>query len=229
MTRRELIQTAAGAAALPALGQPAETPAAVALPKLPFATDALEPYIDAQTMEIHHDRHHKTYVDNLNKALGQHPEAAKQPVEELLKNLAAVPEPIRAAVRNNGGGHVNHALFWRTLGKPARGPKGRLAAAIAKSFGSQEAFEGRLRAAGMSVFGSGWAWAAPVGQDRLQIETSPNQDGPWLQGRAPLFGIDVWEHAYYLKHQNRRADYLGAVVKVIHWDFVSQRYEELTA
>ena len=227
MTRRDMIRSAAACvAALPATGQ---TPQAVMLPKLPYPTDALEPYIDALTMEIHHDKHHKAYVDNLNKALMTDPDLAKRPVTEILANLSTVPEPIRAVVRYNGGGHVNHSPFWQTLGKPKGGPKGRLLAAINKSFGAQAAFEEKLRAAGLGAFGSGWAWVSPQLGGGLQIETSPNQDTPWMQGTSPLFGIDVWEHAYYLKYQNRRADYLSAILHVINWDFVSQRYEEITA
>jgi Fe-Mn family superoxide dismutase len=226
MTRRDLMQLAA----IPALAKtlPA-APAGAVLPKLPYATDALEPYIDAQTMEIHHDRHHKAYVDNLNKALAGHPELAAKRTEELLKNLGEVPEAIRAAVRNSGGGHVNHALLWETLGKPkpGEGPKGGLKAAIEASYGTQAAFEEKLRAAAMTVFGSGWAWVVPAGGKRLGIEIAPNQDGPWLTGRVPLLGVDVWEHAYYLKYQNRRVEYLAALVKVLNWDFLSARYEEL--
>lgn len=224
MTRRDLIQLAA---ALPALAQ--TTPQAVTLPKLPYAFDALEPYIDAQTMEIHHDRHHKAYVDNLNKAIAAHPDLAKRKPEDLLKDLASVPDDIRTAVRNNGGGHVNHSLFWLVLAKPTSGtgPKGGLKNAIQSGFGSQAAFEDKLRAAAMSVFGSGWAWVLPDGKAGLRIETAPNQDSPWMNGRTPLLGVDVWEHAYYLKYQNRRADYLAALTKVINWDFLSQRYEEL--
>ncbi len=223
MTRRDLIQLAA---ALPALAQ---TPQAVTVPKLPYAFDALEPYIDAQTMEIHHDRHHRAYVDNLNKALSVHPDLAKRTLEDLLKDLPNVPDDIRTAVRNNGGGHVNHSLFWLVLAKPVAGarPAGRLKNAIQNGFGSQAVFEEKLRAAAMSVFGSGWAWVVPDGNTGLKIETAPNQDSPWMNGRTPLLGVDVWEHAYYLKYQNRRADYLAGFTKVINWDFVSQRYEEI--
>jgi Fe-Mn family superoxide dismutase len=197
------------------------------LPPLPYSFDALEPYIDAKTMEIHHDKHHQAYVDNLNKALAGQPDLSKRPVEQLLKDLANVPDAIRTAVRNNGGGHANHSLFWQTLGKAQNGPAGKLKAAIDKAFGSQSSFEEKLRASGLSVFGSGWVWVTTQGKDSLQIETSPNQDSPWMSGRPPLFGIDVWEHAYYLKYQNRRADYLAAALKVVNWDFASQRYEEL--
>lgn len=221
MTRRTMISMAA---ALPALAQ--SNPPAT-LPKLPYATDALEPFIDARTMEIHHGKHHQAYVDNLNKALATRPELNGKPIEKLVADLASVPEPIRAAVRNNGGGHLNHSLFWQTLGKAKGAPKGRLQDAIAKSFGGQAALEDTLRVSGLTVFGSGWVWVVPQGKDSLSIETSPNQDSPWMSGRTPLFGLDVWEHAYYLKYQNRRADYLAAVVQVIAWDFVSQRYEEI--
>jgi Fe-Mn family superoxide dismutase len=225
MTRRELM--AAGAAiAMPALSPAQSSSAAFTLPKLPYATDALEPYIDARTMEIHHGKHHQAYVDNLNKAVASQPQLAGKKVEDLLANLSSVPEAVRTAVRNNGGGHANHSLFWQTLGKGKSAPKGKLAAAISKSFGSQSAFEDKLKAAGLSVFGSGWAWVVASGGE-LRIETSPNQDNPWMAGRKPLLGIDVWEHAYYLKYQNRRADYLGALLQVVNWDFVSGRYEKL--
>jgi superoxide dismutase, Fe-Mn family len=222
MTRRTIL---AMAAAVPAVAQ--STPS-VTLPKLAYATDALEPFIDARTMEIHHGKHHQAYVDNLNKALATRPELSGKPIDKLIGDLASVPEPIRAAVRNNGGGHLNHSLFWQTLGKPKGGPKGRLQAAITKSFGSKAALDEKLRATGLTVFGSGWVWIVPQGKDSLSIETSPNQDSPWMTGKTPLFGLDVWEHAYYLKYQNRRADYLAALVQVIEWDFVSQRYEEIT-
>lgn len=224
MTRRHWIL--ASAASLAPLG--AQAPAKHTLPKLPYAFDALEPRIDARTMEIHHGRHHQAYVDNLNKALGAHPELSRQPLDQLLRSLNTVPEPIRNAVRNNGGGHANHSLFWQCLAKPGAPPKGKLAAAISKAFGSQGSLEERLRATGLTVFGSGWVWLSPDGQDGLRIETSPNQDSPWMTGRVPLLGIDVWEHAYYLKYQNRRADYLAAAVKVLNWNFLSARYEELT-
>jgi superoxide dismutase, Fe-Mn family len=225
-TRREIM--AAGAlAAMPALGS-AQSPApGFTLPKLPYATDALEPYIDARTMEIHHDKHHQAYVDNLNRALASQPQLAQQGVEQLLAHLATVPDTIRTAVRNNGGGHANHSLFWQTLGKAKSGPSGKLAAAIQQAFGSQMAFEEKLRAAGLSVFGSGWVWVTPQDKGTLQIDISPNQDSPWMTGRSPLFGIDVWEHAYYLKYQNRRAEYLAALLQVINWDVVTQRYEDL--
>lgn len=222
------MQMAAAAAPLARQAAFAQGTSMITLPKLPYATDALEPFIDARTMEIHHGKHHQAYVDNLNKALATQPALQGTTVEKLLAGLSTVPESIRTAVRNNGGGHLNHALFWQTLGKPKDGPKGRLKTAIAKSFNSQSAFEDKLRATGLTVFGSGWVWVTPQPGGALRIETAPNQDGPWLSSTTPLFGIDVWEHAYYLKYQNRRADYLAAVFQVINWDFVSQRYEELT-
>jgi Fe-Mn family superoxide dismutase len=210
------------AASLPAVAAPAT------LPKLPYAFDALEPYIDARTMEIHHDRHHQTYVDNLNKAIGGDPKLNSLSIEELLGKLDAVPEAIRTAVRNNGGGHANHSLFWQVLA-PAKGqaPKGKLVSAIEKTFGSQTAFEDKLRATALGQFGSGWAWLSLNAKNELLLEGYPNQDGPLLRQQRPLLGIDVWEHAYYLKYQNKRADYLAAVTKVINWDFVSERYEAL--
>jgi len=226
LTRRQMM--AAGAlAATPALAQTQSSTPAFTLPKLPYASDALEPFIDARTMEIHHGKHHQAYVDNLNKALSGQPQLMQKGVEPLLADLATVPEGIRAAVRNNGGGHANHSLFWQTLGKSKTGPQGKLAAAIQRTFGSQTAFEEKLRAAGLSVFGSGWVWVTSAQNGELVIETSPNQDSPLLLGRRAVFGIDVWEHAYYLKYQNRRADYLAAVVQVVNWEFVTQRYEEL--
>jgi Fe-Mn family superoxide dismutase len=205
----------------------AQSPAA-SLPKLPYAFDALEPHIDARTMEIHYSKHHQTYVDNLNKALATAPDLAKQPLEKLLANLSTVPEGIRGAVRNSGGGHANHTLFWQCLTPKKTSPAGAFAKAVDASFGSLQGLEDKLRATGLTVFGSGWVWLVktPTG---LAIETSPNQDSPWNSGRTPILGIDVWEHAYYLKYQNRRADYLGAVVNVLNWDFASSRYESIKA
>jgi Fe-Mn family superoxide dismutase len=226
-TRRQLL-SAAAIAALPSTASAQAATPAFTLPKLPYPTDALEPFIDARTMEIHHGKHHQAYVDNLNKALAGHPDLAKQGAEALLRNLAALPESLRPAVRNNGGGHLNHSLFWQTLGRPGGAPKGALAAAIAKSFGGRPAFDEKLRSAGLSVFGSGWVWVTAKGRDTLQVESSPNQDGPWLTGATPLFGLDVWEHAYYLKYQNRRADYLTALLQVLDWDFLTQRFTEIT-
>jgi len=226
-TRREII-TAAACAVIPALASAQSAVSAFTLPALPYATDALEPHIDAATMQIHHDKHHQAYVDNLNKAVAGDPALAKLAVEELLRRLDTLPAAIRTQVRNQGGGHANHSLFWQTLcpasksGKPA----GPLAAAVDKSFGGQQQLEEKLRAAAAGVFGSGWAWLSLDGANNLVIETTPNQDSPLLAGNRPLLGIDVWEHAYYLKYQNRRADYLVAIFHIVNWDFVSHRYQE---
>lgn len=206
---------------------PAQSPAHT-LPALPYAVDALEPYIDARTMEIHHRKHHQAYVDNLNKAVGADPKLSRMRVEELLTNLASVPESIRTAVRNHGGGHANHSLFWKTLG-PAKSavPKGALAKAIDISFGSHSTMEGKLIATAMGVFGSGWAWLSLQNSGQLVLEGYPNQDSPLARGQQPVLGFDVWEHAYYLKYQNRRADYLQALLKVVNWDAVSAHFEGL--
>ena len=226
-TRREII-TAAACAAVPALASAQSAVSAFTVPALPYSTDALEPYIDAATMQIHHDKHHQAYVDNLNKAVAGDPALAKLSVEELLLRLDTLPAAIRTQVRNQGGGHANHSLFWQTLcpasksGKPA----GPLAAAVDKSFGGQQQLEEKLRAAATGVFGSGWAWLSVDGANNLAIETTPNQDSPLLTGKRPLLGIDVWEHAYYLKYQNRRTDYLAAILHVVNWDFLSHRYQE---
>ncbi|MCX8155940.1 MAG: superoxide dismutase [Verrucomicrobiae bacterium] len=193
------------------------------LPPLPYPADALEPYIDAQTMTIHHSRHHQAYVNNANKALADYPQLAAKPVDELIKDLAAVPEAIRRTVQNNAGGHSNHSLFWLSLKKDGGQPKGELAKALDARFGSFDKFKEALTTAAMTLFGSGWAWLSLDGKE-LRIEQTPNQDSPLMQGRYPLLGIDVWEHAYYLKYQNRRADYVSAFFNVINWDFVAERY-----
>ncbi len=199
------------------------------LPPLPFAADALEPAIDAQTMTIHHDRHHAAYVAGLNKAVTEAPELASRSVEDLLRYLDTVPEKVRTAIRNHGGGHFNHSLFWQMLKKNVgTGPTGALAQAIARSFGSLANFQAGFSKAALSVFGSGWAWLTLDGKT-LKIETTPNQDSPLTHGRTLLLGVDVWEHAYYLKYQNRRADYLAAFHSVINWDFVATRYQAALA
>ncbi len=237
LTRREaIIKTAAAGAvcatvaALPALSaEPAAPEGPFKLPPLPYPFDALEPHIDAKTMEIHHGKHHATYVANLNKAVAGHADLAKKSVEELLRDLAALPESIRTAVRNSGGGHANHSLYWQTMKKDGGGqPKGELAKAIEKQFGSYTAVSTDLVSTALKVFGSGWAWLTLDGK-QLKVESTPNQDSTLLAGRQPLLGIDVWEHAYYLKHQNRRGDYIAAFHRVINWDFVEQRYEKLMA
>ncbi len=195
------------------------------LPPLPYPYDALEPYIDAQTMEIHHTRHHQAYVNNLNAALEKYPELQDVPVEVLLRNLPSVPEDIRETVRNNGGGHANHSLFW-TVMKPGGGgePSGALAEAIAKTFGSFANFKDLFTKAAMGRFGSGWAWLSMTAFGKLVVHSTPNQDNPIMEGLIPLLGLDVWEHAYYLKYQNRRADYVQAWWNVVNWDQVAANY-----
>ena len=195
------------------------------LPPLPYANDALEPHIDAKTMEIHHGKHHAAYVNNLNAALEKHPDLAGKSAEDLIKNLSAVPEDIRTAVRNNGGGHVNHTMFWQIMG-PGKGgaPSGAAGEAITSAFGSFDSFKEQMNKAGVGRFGSGWVWLVSAG-GKLSIESSANQDNPMMDGKHPVFGIDVWEHAYYLKYQNRRPDYLKAIWSVVNWDEVGRRYE----
>jgi Fe-Mn family superoxide dismutase len=193
------------------------------LPKLPYAPAALEPHIDAQTMEIHHGKHHAAYVNNLNAALEKHPDLAGKSADDLVKNLSAVPEAIRTAVRNNGGGHVNHTMFWQIMG-PGKGgaPSGAIAEAINGAFGSFDAFKDQMNKGGVGRFGSGWVWLVDNG-GKLAVESTANQDNPMMEGKKPIFGIDVWEHAYYLKYQNRRPDYLAAWWNVIDWDAVNAR------
>jgi Fe-Mn family superoxide dismutase len=195
------------------------------LPPLPYPSDALEPYIDKQTMEIHHGKHHAAYVANLNKALEQAPDLADRPIHELLaNNLAIVPEAIKTAVRNNGGGAHNHAHFWQML-KPKGGgaPKGNLAGAINSAFGSVDAFKEKFNAAATTRFGSGWAWLVKNG-GKLEVYSTANQDSPVMEGRFPVLGLDVWEHAYYLKYQNRRPEYIAAFWNVVNWDFCEERF-----
>jgi len=196
------------------------------LPPLPYPVDALEPHIDAKTMEIHHDKHHQAYITNANNALKDYPQLAAKPVEELIADLSALPEAIRTVVRNNAGGHANHSFFWLILGPNAGGsPKGKLADAITSTFGSFDQFKEKFQAAGAGRFGSGWAWLVINKAGSLEITSTPNQDSPIMDGLKPLLGIDVWEHAYYLKYQNRRPDYLKAVWNVINWDAVSKHFE----
>ena len=263
MTRRYALQRTALAGAVLAAGipwlssaaEPVAKPAAgpFKLPPLPYSFDALEPHIDAKTMEIHHDKHHATYVANLNKAVADHPEFANKSIEDLMANLSAVPEKIRTAVRNSGGGHANHSLFWQMMKKNGGGePKGELGKAIESKFGSYDKFKEEFTKAALGQFGSGWAWLVASGKN-LKIESTPNQDTPTAMteggmseelrrryglnqiaeapgGQAvrgvPLLGLDVWEHAYYLKYQNKRADYVAAFYNVINWDFVAERFEK---
>jgi Fe-Mn family superoxide dismutase len=196
------------------------------LPPLPYPVDALEPHIDAKTMEIHHDKHHQAYITNANNALKDYPQLAAKPVEELIADLSAVPEAIRTAVRNNAGGHANHSFFWLILGPNAGGPpKGKLADAITSTFGSFDQFKEKFQAAGAGRFGSGWAWLVINKAGSLEISSTPNQDSPIMDGLKPVLGVDVWEHAYYLKYQNRRPDYLKAVWNVINWDAVGKHFK----
>jgi superoxide dismutase, Fe-Mn family len=193
------------------------------LPPLPYDAAALEPHIDVQTMQIHHGKHHAAYVNNLNAALEKHADLQSKSAEDLIKNLSAVPDDVRTAVRNNGGGHVNHTMFWQIMG-PGKGgaPTGAIADAINGAFGSFDTFKEQMNKGGVGRFGSGWVWLVDSG-GKLAIESTANQDNPMMDGKRPIFGIDVWEHAYYLKYQNRRPDYLGAWWNVINWDEVGRR------
>src|SRR5271163_1837623 len=195
------------------------------LPALPYAPDALEPYIDKMTMEIHHGKHHQAYITNVNKALESAPELAGKTVEELLaNNCAIVPDAIKTAVRNNGGGHLNHSMFWTIIGPHAGGaPHGHLASAITGAFGSFDTFKEKFAAAGATRFGSGWAWLLKTG-DKIDIISTANQDSPVMEGKFPVMGLDVWEHAYYLKYQNRRPDYMAAWWNVVNWEEIESRF-----
>ncbi|MBK7997623.1 MAG: superoxide dismutase [Verrucomicrobia bacterium] len=234
MTRRDALKKTALSAAAVSLVTLPETNFAQAaaptgpfkLPPLPYALDALEPHIDAKTMEIHHGRHHQAYITNLNKAVATDAKLAGTSLDELIRHLDEVPEAVRAAVRNNGGGHYNHSLFWQTMKKGGGGvPKGALGSAIEKTFGSFEKFKTAFSDAAMKQFGSGWAWLILEEKD-LKVVSSPNQDVPFVHGKYPLLGVDVWEHAYYLKYQNKRADYVSAFFNVINWDVVTSRFEK---
>jgi superoxide dismutase, Fe-Mn family len=239
LTRRQVLKSTALASVAYAAtsplrslnAQPAQAPAATStssgpftLPPLPYPYDALEPYIDAQTMHIHHDKHHAAYVANLNKAVADFPELGAKPVEDLLKDLNALPEKVRTAVRNQGGGHCNHSMFWQMMKKDGGGePSGELSQAIDKKFGSFGAFKEQFTKAAVGQFGSGWAWLVSDGGE-LKIEPAPNQDSPLSEGKQPLLGVDVWEHAYYLKYQNKRAAYLKAIWNVIDWNAVAKSF-----
>ncbi len=198
---------------------------AFTLPPLPYSPDALEPNIDKATMELHHDKHHNTYVTNLNKALESAPDLASKSLEELLaNNCAIVPESIRTAVRNNGGGHANHSFFWPILGHGKGGsPTGEIASVIESNFGSFEGFKEKFNAAATARFGSGWAWLTKDGSGKFEITSSANQDSPLMEGKKPILGLDVWEHAYYLKYQNRRPEYIAAWWNVVNWDEVNKQ------
>jgi Fe-Mn family superoxide dismutase len=235
MTRRDAVKKTALSAAMIAVAsvpgsvqaQAAGAPAGpFKLPPLPYAFDALEPHIDAKTMEIHHDRHHQAYVTNLNKAVMGNADLSSKSVEELIRHLDDVPETVRTAVRNNGGGHYNHSLFWRLMKNGGGGqPRGALAKAMDAKFGSFDKFKADFSDAAMKVFGSGWAWLI-LDEKELKIVSTPNQDVPLSHSKHPLLGLDVWEHAYYLKYQNKRVDYVAAFFNVINWDFVAGRFEK---
>jgi Fe-Mn family superoxide dismutase len=229
-TRRDLLRSAtAGAAALAVPGLPsvlrAAEPAGFTLPKLPYAFDALEPSIDARTMEIHHDKHHQAYVDNLNKALAKHPDWLAKPIEEVVRDYKKLPMELQTAVRNNGGGHLNHSWFWQMMAKPS-GAKinADLLKAIETSFKTLDDFKKEFVTAATGQFGSGWAWLVKGKDKPLAIVKSANQDNPITDGTTVLLGCDVWEHAYYLKYQNKRADYVNAWFSVVNWDFVAGLY-----
>lgn len=198
---------------------------AFSLPPLPYSSDALEPHIDKTTMEIHHDKHHGTYVTNLNKALESAPDLANKSIEDLLSNnCAAVPESIRTAVRNNGGGHANHSLFWNLMSKKGGGaPKGEVESVIKSNFNNFDGFKEKFNAAALGRFGSGWAWLVKDKSGKFEIISTANQDSPLMEGKKPILGLDVWEHAYYLKYQNRRADYITAWWNVVNWDEVNKQ------
>jgi len=231
LTRRELLALASAAVTVGAAGLPprasAQTPAPAGpftLAPLPYAADALEPYVDAQTMTIHHDRHHAAYVTNLNAALAPHADLKSRTLEDLVTNLERLPAEVRTAVRNQGGGHLNHTWFWTSLKRGGTPPPAELNRAIEQGFGSFGALKDKLATAAVGVFGSGWAWVSLDAKGQLVVETTPNQDNPLSAGHRPLLGIDVWEHAYYLKYQNRRRDYVDALFNVVDWDMVAQRW-----
>ena len=246
MTRREALRnialTSVAVTALPRIASaetaPAAQPPAVpapasgpfVLPPLPYAVDALEPHIDAQTMEIHHGKHHATYVKNLNAALAGKPDLAAKNVEDLVRDWAKLPEDVRTAVRNNGGGHYNHSLFWTSLTKDGgKLPAGDFTKAMDEAFGGLDGFKTQMTKAALGVFGSGWAWLCLGRGAKLEIRGIPNQDSPLADGAIPLLGLDVWEHAYYLKYQNRRADYIAAIYNVLDWDTVASRFQKALA
>lgn len=234
ITRREALKNTAilAGASLCSLSVSGAQPAAAPggpfkLPPLPYSYDALEPHIDAKTMEIHHDKHHAAYVTNLNKAIVDVPSATNKSIEDLLKDLNSLPDKTRIAVRNQGGGHYNHSLFWQMMRKGGGGePKGELSQAIDKSFSSFSGFKDKFTEAATKVFGSGWAWLV-IDNKELRVQSTSNQDSPLSDGFKPLLGIDVWEHAYYLKYQNRRPEYIGAWFNVINWDFVGEQYQKM--
>jgi Fe-Mn family superoxide dismutase len=234
ISRRDALKTMAltsGMLVLPKMSSEGQQPVGEVhkLPPLGYDYDALEPHIDAETMKLHHDKHHAAYVAKLNQALEKEPSLATRSVEDLLKSLDSIPETVRADIRNQGGGHYNHTLFWQTLQKKENAaPEGELARAIVAGFGTQAALEEQLQAAAMKQFGSGWAWLV-LRAGKLGVEATANQDSPLSSGGYPLLGLDVWEHAYYLKYQNRRAEYVKAIFHVLNWEFVGERFRQATA
>jgi Fe-Mn family superoxide dismutase len=226
VTRRQLVVgTATIAAVALAPRAYAQTPAGpFKLDPLPYANNALEPNIDARTMEIHHDRHHAAYVTNLNNAVKDYPNVAAMPLQEILGKLSGMPEAIRTVLRNNGGGHANHTMFWQIMGPGGGQPQGDLAAAITRDLGGSQKMQDDFNAAGLRVFGSGWVFVTVARDGKLALETKPNQDTPLMEGKRVLLGNDVWEHAYYLTYQNRRGDYLKAWWNVVNWTKVGERY-----
>ena len=231
MSRRRLMIAATGAAAAAASPRITLAQAAASMPPGPFTlaplaypVNALEPHIDAKTMEIHHDRHHQTFVTNLNNFAAEHPQLAATPIPKILGNLDSVPEAIRTGVRNNLGGHVNHTMFWQVMGPNGGKPAGEVLAAIDRDFGGMEKLQTDFNANGLKVFGSGWTFVTVTKEGRLALETRPNQDNPLMDGKHALFGNDVWEHAYYLNYQNRRADYLKAWWNTLNWKAIEARY-----
>ena len=196
------------------------------LPPLPYDYAALEPHIDTQTMQIHHDKHHATYVTNLNAAVKDYPDLASKDIVEILRNINDVPEAIRTAVRNNGGGHANHTMFWEIMGANGGSPSGALAKAIDEAFGGLSGLQEKINDAGAKRFGSGWSWLVTDGSGKLSVLSTANQDSPYMDGQTPILGVDVWEHAYYLKYQNRRPDYLKAWWNVVNWTAVADRFEK---
>jgi superoxide dismutase, Fe-Mn family len=225
LSRRQMLQATA-VLAIPSIASAQEKAAGFTLPKLPYAYDALEPHIDAETMTIHHSKHHQAYVTNLNGLLEKNaPDMLKKPIEEVLANLKGIPEMARGGVRNNGGGHWNHTFFWNVMAKAGGAPKGDLLKAIDDSFGSLDKFKVAFNTAAIGQFGSGWAWLVPGKDKPLAVTRSPNQDNPQMAGgAAPILGVDVWEHAYYLKYRNLRAKYLEAFYNVVNWDAVAENF-----
>lgn len=230
INRRDILLGATGAVALMATSRPVfaqnAAPGPFQLPPLPYAANVLEPHIDAQTMELHHDKHHAAYVSNLNAAAKEAPQIADHPLDHLIANLNSVPESVRLAVRNNLGGHVNHSIFWQIMAADGGKAEGELLAAITRDLGGVDKMKSDFNAAGGRVFGSGWAFVTVTGDGKLAIETRPNQDTPLMEGKRVLFGNDVWEHAYYLHYQNRRADYMKAWWNVVNWPKLADRYAQ---